>query len=96
VTHTLPLAAGGTFTTQAKIGALALARLGDTTVNTVLIGQTLPFLTPGNNDAEGVYVGLAADWRLNATFSAFVSAEGTWLTDSSTVATAKGGIAARF
>jgi hypothetical protein len=96
VTHTLPLAAGGAFTTQAKIGALALARLGDTTVNTVLIGQTLPFLTPGKNDAEGVYVGLGADWRLNATFSAFVSAEGTWLTDSSTVATAKGGIAARF
>lgn len=77
-------------------GLLALQRVGDTTVNTILLGQNLPFAMPGQNDVFGVYSGVGFDWRHRNGVTVFGAAEYTATTDSSRTATAKGGVRVAF
>ncbi len=78
------------------LGVLALQRVGDTTVNTILLGQNLPFATPGKNDVFGGYGGVGFDWRHVSGWTVFGAAEYTATTDSSRTATAKGGVKVAF
>lgn len=78
------------------LGLLALQRVGDTTVNTILLGQNFPFATPGKNDVFGGYGGVGFDWRHISGWTVFGAAEYTATTDSSRTATAKGGVKVEF
>ncbi|MBI3700648.1 MAG: autotransporter outer membrane beta-barrel domain-containing protein [Afipia sp.] len=78
------------------LGVLALQRAGDTTVNTILLGQSLPFAAPGKNDVFGGYAGVGFDWRHISGWTVFGAAEYTATTDSSRTATAKGGVKVAF
>ena len=78
------------------LGMLALQRVGDSTVNTILLGQNLPFATPGKNDVFGGYAGVGFDWRHVAGWTVFGAYEYTATTDSSRTATAKGGVKVAF
>lgn len=77
-------------------GLLVLQRVGDTTVNTILLGQNLPFAAPGKNDVFGGYGGVGFDWRHISGWTVFGAAEYTATNDSSRTATAKGGVKVAF
>lgn len=79
-----------------KFGALALQRAGDSTVNTVLLGQSLAFATPGKNNVFGVYTGVGFDWRHSIGVSVFGGAEFTAMSDSSKTLTGRGGVRYAF
>ena len=49
--------------TSVHVGAIGLERTGDTTVNAVLLGANLPFVTPGANDVAGIVGGGGFEWR---------------------------------
>jgi len=48
-----PTALGGTVKSTLNIGAIGLDRLGNPTIDTVLLGQNLSFVTPGQASAVG-------------------------------------------
>jgi hypothetical protein len=91
-----PLGHDGVIKTSATLGVLGLERLGDTTVNTVLIGQNLAFATPGKDAVAGVYSGLALDYRMTDRIGVFGAVEGTLMSDHSRTGTAKGGVRVAF
>jgi hypothetical protein len=86
----------GVLKTTVKAGVLGLERLGDTTVNTVLIGQNLAFATPGPNVTGGGFIGLDLDYRLTKTFRLFATGEATLMTDRGVIGTVEGGVRAAF
>jgi hypothetical protein len=71
-----------------------IERLGDTTVNTVLLGANLPFVTTGRNTVAGRVGGL--EWRTREGISFFGAAEAIRMSDQSTVVSARGGIRAAW
>jgi Autotransporter beta-domain len=81
----------GVIKTTVKAGVLGLERLGDTTVNTVLIGQSLAFAAPGEKVTAGGFAGIDLDYRITTTVSLFASGEGALMTDGGVVGTVKGG-----
>jgi hypothetical protein len=82
----------GVIKTTVKAGVLGLERLGDTTVNTVLIGQSLAFAAPGETFTAGGFAGIDLDYRITRTVSLFASGEGVVTTDGAAVGTVKGGV----
>jgi hypothetical protein len=78
--------------TSVHVGAIGLERTGDTTVNAVLLGANLPFVTPGKNDVAGVLGGGGIEWRTREGVSMFGAAEAIGFSDQSTVWSARGGI----
>ena len=65
-------------------------------MSTVLIGQNLSFAAPGDNLTGGLYAGVGFDVRFNERMVAFVSTEGTVMSDKSTLGTAKSGVRVTF
>jgi Autotransporter beta-domain len=82
----------GVIKTTVKAGVLGLERLGNTTVNTVLIGQSLAFAAPGEKVTAGGFAGINLDYRITRTVSLFASGEGALMTDGGAVGTVKGGV----
>ncbi|WP_407193828.1 autotransporter domain-containing protein [Bradyrhizobium sp. STM 3566] len=82
--------------TNVYVGALGIQRLGDTTVNTVLLGANLPFVTPGKNKVAGVLGGGGLEWQTRKGVSFFGAAEAIGMSDSSTVVSARGGLRVAF
>ena len=82
----------GSIKTMVNIGGIALERIGDPAISGVLLGQNLTFLTPGRSSAAGAVVGVGIDWHVVDRVSLFAGAEGTWMSDKSTTAVAKGGV----
>jgi hypothetical protein len=80
--------------TSVYVGVLGIERLGDTTVNTVLLGANLPFVTTGRNTVAGRVGGL--EWRTREGISFFGAAEAIRMSDQSTVVSARGGIRAAW
>ncbi len=81
---------------NATLGALAWQRLGDATVNTVLLGQALAFATPGQVNVVGGYVGGGFEWRKASGLSVFAAAEVDILSDSSHTLSGRGGVKLAF
>src|SRR5262249_434881 len=82
--------------TSVYLGALGIERAGDTTVNTVVLGAGLPFVTPGRSAVAGVVGGGGLEWRTREGVSFFGAAEAIGFSDSSTVVSARGGIRVAF
>ncbi|MGE3146215.1 MAG: autotransporter outer membrane beta-barrel domain-containing protein, partial [Pseudorhodoplanes sp.] len=90
-----PMSAGIVKTT-ATLGALAQQRIGDRTIDTVLIGQDLAFAPPGQNSGFGGFAGLAFDYRITSSANIYGGVEAAIMDDRSTTATARGGVRVRF
>jgi hypothetical protein len=82
--------------TNIYVGAIGIERAGDTTVNTVLLGASLPFVTPGRTAVAGVLGGGGFEWRTRDGVSFFGAAEAIGFNDSSTVWSARGGVRVAF
>ncbi len=88
--------ASGVLKTTATLGAVGLQRIGDKTVNSVLLGQNLSFAAPGEDSSYGGYVGLGVDYRASQRVNLFAGVEGTLMNDKSRTGIAKGGARVAF
>ena len=78
------------------IGVIGLERLGNPTINTVLLGQNLAFVTPGQSSAVGGVLGMRLEYRLSANAGLFLAGEGTLMSDKSDSFAATGGAKVSF
>jgi outer membrane autotransporter protein len=87
---------GGTVKSTIGVGAIGLERLGDQTIDTVLLGQNLSFVTPGQASAVGGVLDASIQYHPTPNMSLFVSAEGTAMSDRSYSGAATGGARVSF
>jgi outer membrane autotransporter protein len=91
-----PVPFGGTMKSTLNVGAIGLERLGNPTINTVLLSQSLSFTTPGQRNAFGGVLGLGLQYRPLPNVKLFVSGEGTAMNDRSDSWAATGGAQVSF
>lgn len=82
--------------TSVHVGVLGIERVGDTTVDAVLLGAGTPFLTPGKADVAGWLAGTGFEWRTREGISFFGAGEYLAMSDASTAWLAKGGMRVGF
>jgi hypothetical protein len=86
----------GPLKAAASIGVIGLERLGNPTVNAVLLAQNLSFATPGKASAVGGVLGTRVEYRTTANVSLFVAGEGIVMSDRSDSFAATGGAKVSF
>jgi outer membrane autotransporter protein len=91
-----PVTFGGTLKTSVEVSGVGLQRLGDNTINAVLLAQNIAFTTPGKSEAFGGVVNLGLDWRPKSNVSVYTSVEATAMNDKSFSAAGKGGVRIGF
>jgi outer membrane autotransporter protein len=91
-----PVAFGGMLKSSLEVSAVGLQRLGDNTINAVLLAQNIAFTTPGKSEAYGGVVNVGLEWRPKSNVSVYASAEGTAMSDKSFSIAGKGGVRVGF
>jgi hypothetical protein len=91
-----PVSFGGTFTLKEYVGAIGIERVGNSNINTVLLGQNLSFVTPGAAAAGGIVAGGELQYRPTPSVSLFVAGEGTVMSDKSASGAVTGGARVAF
>jgi hypothetical protein len=89
-------ALNGPLKATASIGVIGLERLGNPTVNAVLLAQNLSFATPGKASAVGGVLGTRVEYRTTPHVSLFVAGEGIAMSDRSNSFAATGGAKVSF
>jgi hypothetical protein len=79
-----------------SVGVIGLERLGNPTINTVLLGQNLSFVTPGQASAFGGVLGASLQYRPLPNVSLFLAGEATAMSDKSDSFAASGGARVSF
>lgn len=96
LTHTTQATPSEQLQLSGTAGLVALQRIGDSNVNTVLLGQSLAFATPGRGNLIGFYAGAGFDWRNASGVSIFGATEFTAMSDQSQTITGRGGVKVAF
>lgn len=96
LTHTTNATPTEQLQVSGNAGLIALQRVGDSNVNTILLGQSLAFATPGKGSIVGFYAGAGFDWRNATGVSVFGAAEFTAMSDQSQTITGRGGVKVSF
>jgi outer membrane autotransporter protein len=86
----------GAFKGTATVGVIGLERAGNPTINTVLLGQNLAFVTPGQASAVGGVFGLGLQYRALANVKLYLAGEATAMSDKSNSFAATGGAKVSF
>jgi outer membrane autotransporter protein len=94
-TRTQAFGATAAIATSIYGGVLAVQRIGDTTVDAALLGQAIPFATPGEDNVWGGYGGLGLTWRAERV-TVFGAAEYTALSDDSSIVSGRAGLRVAF
>jgi hypothetical protein len=76
-------------------GVLGVQRAGGDTINAALLGQAIPFATPGRADVWGGFGGAALEWTSHAV-TVFAAAEYLALSDASSVVSGRAGLRVGF
>jgi outer membrane autotransporter protein len=76
-------------------GVLGVQRAGSTTIDATLLGQAIPFATPGKDDVWGGFGGAGLEWRTGRVVL-YASTEYLALSDDSSVVSGQGGIRVAF
>jgi hypothetical protein len=87
---------GGTVKSTISLGAIGLERLGNQTIDRVLLGQNLSFITPGRASAVGGVIDAGIQYHPVGNVSLFISSEGTAMSDRSYSGAASGGARVSF
>ena len=95
LTRTQMFASTNAIMTSLYGGVLGVQRAGSNTVDATLLGQAIPFATPGKDDAWGGYGGGGLEIR-TGDVTVFASAEYLTFSDSSSVVSGQGGIRISF
>jgi hypothetical protein len=95
LTRTQIFAATEALMTSIYGGVLGTQRAGSTKVDATLLGQAIPFATPGKDDVDGGFGGAGLEVRTGQV-ALFASAEYLVLSDSSSVVSGDGGIRVVF
>jgi hypothetical protein len=75
---------------------MGLERLGNPTIDTVLLGQNLSFVTPGQASAVSAVLGMRMEYHARLNVSLFLAGEGTAMSDKSDSFAATGGARVSF